>query len=125
MLDFDKDQQEEAVKLVTRIVKVGGAMRVGMVVGTRTPRWSAPLRPPPLRGRHPPELRGRAHFDDDTDSIRAAFDGLISQATLRQLEVPHKGQCGALHLHPDDGDKAVAAQIWHIELDHARPFAAA
>ena len=65
------------------------------------------------------------HFDTDTNSIKAAFDGLITPQVDRMLQAPNKGRCGALGLHPEDGARAVAAQIWHITPDLARPFAAA
>lgn len=125
ILDLDNDGREEAVKLVTRIVKVGRAMRVSLVAGTQDPTLYGTFGKHKSGGAIRRNFVARAHFDDDTDSLRAAFDGLITRATLRQLEVPHKGRCGALHLHHSDGDKAVPAQIWHITPDLARPFAAA
>lgn len=125
LLDLKPEEREEAVRLVTRIVKVGRALRVSIVAGTQDPTLYGTFGKHKSGGAIRRNFVGRAHFDADSDSMIAAFDGMITRQTDRLLQTPHKGRCGALFLHPNDGDRAVAAQIWHITPELARPFAAA
>lgn len=125
VIELGEKGRNHAVSLVTKICKVGRALRVTMVAGTQDPTLYGTFGSHKSGGAIRRQFNGRAHFDSDSDSLRAAFDGLISPVTDRMLQVPHKGRCAVLGLHPDDGPRAVAAQIWHITPDLAAPFAAA
>lgn len=123
--DLGEKGRKEAVTLSAKLAKRGRSARVTMVASTQDPTLQGTFGSNKAGGSIRRNFNARMHFDADSDSIRAAFDGLISPATLRQLEVPHKGRCGALGLNADDGMRAVAAQIWHITPELAAPFAAA
>ena len=124
VLDLGKDGRDKAVTYTAKLLKRGRSARVTMAATTQDPTLYGTFGRHDVGGAIRRNFNARMHFDADSDSIRAAFDGLITPATLRQLEVPHKGRCGALGLHPADGNRAVAAQIWHITHDLAAPFAA-
>jgi hypothetical protein len=123
--DLGDDGRDEAVTLTAKLAKRGRSARVTMIATTQDPTLYGTFGKHKAGGSIRRNFNARMHFDADTDSIRAAFDGLITRATLTHLEHPAKGRCGALGLNPADGTKAVAAQIWHITPDLARPFAAA
>jgi hypothetical protein len=125
ILDLGKDGRNDAMLLSGKLAKRGRSARVTMNASTQYPTIQGTFGHHSAGGAVRRNFNARVHFDADTDSILAAFDGLITRQVLHQLEAPHKGRCGALGLHADDGSKAVAAQIWHITPDLARPFAAA
>lgn len=123
VLDLGKDGRDEAVTLTATLAKRGRSARVTMVASTQDPTLYGTFGKHGAGGAIRRNFNARMHFDTDTDSISAAFDGLITRQVDRLLQVPHKGRCGALGLHADDGNRAVAAQIWHITHELAKPFA--
>lgn len=123
--DLGKDGRHEAITLGAKLAKRGRSARVTMVASTQDPNLYGTFGKHDAGGSIRRNFNARMHFDTDTESIIAAFDGRITRQVDQLLQVPHKGRCGALNLHPKDGGKAVPAQIWHITPDLARPFAAA